>query len=265
MSPFTFDRRACVSFSGGRTSGLMLARIVKAHGGALPPDVVPVFANTGDEHEGTLEFVAACASRWSVPIRWIEYQPEKPGWREVTFDTASRRGEPFDALISKRKYLPNPVTRFCTAEMKAKPIAAFMRSTGEEDWTTVIGMRADEPRRVAKMRARAAAGEDIALPLADAGVSRADVLAFWSSQPFDLQIPAGAGNCVGCFMKGVSQLVNVFSDTPRAVDRWIARERLIGATVRKDRPPYAALARVARHQLPMFDATAADLPCLCED
>ena len=31
----------------------------------------------------------------------------------VDFDTASRAGEPFEMLVRKRQYLPNPVARGC--------------------------------------------------------------------------------------------------------------------------------------------------------
>ena len=54
---FLIEGPAVIAFSGGRTSGLMLYRILEAHGGALPDDVVPVFCNTGKEHHATLDFV----------------------------------------------------------------------------------------------------------------------------------------------------------------------------------------------------------------
>jgi hypothetical protein len=99
-------------------------------------------------------------------------------------------------------------------------------------------------------------------------------MTFWAGQPFDLRIPAGAGNCVGCFMKGVPQLLNVFADDPLAAARWIAREEAIGARVRKDRPPYRELVRLAERQprlplggrhLPLLEADHDDeaLPCAC--
>lgn len=37
--PFLIEGPAAISFSGGRTSALMLRRILDAHGGTLPPDV----------------------------------------------------------------------------------------------------------------------------------------------------------------------------------------------------------------------------------
>ena len=95
-----------------------------------------------------------------------------------------------------------------------------------------------------------------------------DVLRFWQSQSFDLRIPHGAGNCVGCFMKGARQLIDVFASDPDAAERWVARERRIGATVRSNRPPYAVLADYARKQLRMFEPSTeaeSSLPCACGD
>ena len=298
-NPFLIEGPAVVSFSGGRTSGYMLRRILDAHGGTLPNDVHVLFANTGDEHEGTLNFVRECGERWGVRVRWIEHHilrvwrpnpSQGPRWlaavgrgkvdtrplvpmltqtfREVSYDTASRRGEPFDALIDSRHYLPNPVARFCTDDLKSKPIAMFMAAQGYTRWALAMGLRADEPRRLAKMKARMDAGEDIALPLAEGQIAREDVLRFWQSQPFDLRIPPGAGNCVGCFMKGAGQLIDVFASDPDAAERWVARERRIGATVRSNRPPYAVLASYARRQLRMFEPSAeaeSSLPCACGD
>lgn len=114
MSPFIINEPTCISFSGGRTSAYMLWRVLEAHGG-LPNEAIVCFANTGKEDEATLRFVQDCSERWGVEIHWVEYRDADPAFKRVTFDTASRNGEPFEALIRKRQYLPNPVTRFCTS------------------------------------------------------------------------------------------------------------------------------------------------------
>ena len=109
--PFRIEGPACVSVSGGRSSGLMLYRILEAHGGTLPADVHCVFANTGEEAEGTLVFVREMSRRWGVPIRWVEFTSERRAdlpadfghWREVDYCSASRAGEPFDAMVDWKK------------------------------------------------------------------------------------------------------------------------------------------------------------------
>lgn len=159
-NPFAIDQPTCISFSGGRTSAYMLWRVLDANGG-LPTQVVVCFANTGKEVEATLRFVRDCAMHWQVPIHWLEYRAEAPGFVVVDFDTASREGEPFEALIRKRQYLPNPVARGCTVSLKIRPMHRFVRALGWTEWDQFIGIRADEQRRVAKIRARGHSTESV--------------------------------------------------------------------------------------------------------
>ena len=94
-------------------SGTMLA-------GRLPPGIVASFANTGKEMPQTLDFVRDCSQKWNVTIVWLEYSPDgekQRKFRVVDQHTASRHGEPYGALLRERKYLPNPVTRFCTTQL----------------------------------------------------------------------------------------------------------------------------------------------------
>lgn len=87
--PFLMAGPASISFSGGRTSAYMLWRILQAHGGTLPDDVVVTFANTGREREETLRFVHECGARWGVRIAWLEWRREAPG-----FEAAARVRKP---------------------------------------------------------------------------------------------------------------------------------------------------------------------------
>ena len=116
MNPYKIEYPAIISFSGGRTSGYMLAKIIEAYDGKLPEGIKVVFCNTGLEHEKTYEFIKACGTNWGIEITWIEYQGKihDERYKVVTFETASRNGEPFEILIDERQYLPNPVARFCT-------------------------------------------------------------------------------------------------------------------------------------------------------
>ena len=207
--PFRIESPTCISFSGGRTSAYMLWRVLQANGG-LPADTVVCFANTGKEVEATLHFVRGCAKHWQVPIHWLEYRPTEPGFAVVDFDTASRKGEPFEALIRKRQYLPNPVARGCTSALKIRTMHRFLRRQGWTDWDQFIGIRADEQRRVAKIRARGhsteSTHETMCMPLAEAGVTVRDVSAFWQAQPFDLELMTVngrtlEGDCDLCFLK----------------------------------------------------------------
>src|SRR6056300_67268 len=247
MNPYKIEGPVIISFSGGRTSGYMLYHILKAHDFNLPDDIYITFANTGKEAEQTLEFVRDCGINWGVKIHWLEhyFADERPKHRtkEVTFETASRNGEPFERLIDDRKYLPNPVTRFCTSELKIKVMERFMRSQGYKEWSNVLGLRYDEPRRAINARKADYQKWDNVVPLYDAQVTIKDVIGFWDNSSFDLKLRSFdgktlAGNCDLCFLKGANTLVKLIKEEPERADWWIKQEQKFegtGAKFRKDR------------------------------
>jgi 3'-phosphoadenosine 5'-phosphosulfate sulfotransferase (PAPS reductase)/FAD synthetase len=273
VDPFLITGPAVISFSGGRTSAYMLWRILQAHGGMLPDDVLVCFANTGREMPATLDFVRDCGAAWNVPIRWLEYSRTAAGPTVITVshNSASRNGEPFETLLRAKSMLPNPVSRFCTIELKIRTAKRYVRSLGWSHWTNIIGLRADEPGRVARALDRERTRKDRwhnACPLAEAGIAEIDVLRFWRSQPFDLRLRgAWEGNCDGCFLKNRAGLQRMWVDHPGRMDWWQRMEAMphglgAGGTFRADREDYATMARTMRDQgrLP-FDLNEAALPC----
>lgn len=263
--PFLIEGPAVVSFSGGRTSGYMLRRMLDA---GLRPDVYVLFANTGKEREETLAFVAQATVRWKVPIYWLERR-EAGRYVEVDFATASRDGEPFQQLIEERHYLPNPRARFCTQELKIETFRWFMQKRGYDAWSNVVGFRADERRRVARTRQREA--EDpcawaSVFPLDDAGVTKSTIEDFWRRSPFDLALGPHEGNCDLCFLKGVTIRRSLMRERPGSADWWIDQERAIGATFRSKASP--SYAQIASHRaLPMYapEDDLTDMECFCHD
>jgi 3'-phosphoadenosine 5'-phosphosulfate sulfotransferase (PAPS reductase)/FAD synthetase len=248
-NPYQIEGPALISFSGGRTSAFMLWRILEAHGGHLPDDVHVVFANTGKEREETLRFVHECGSRWGVRVRWLEWKDREgrntlPADRfdEVGLNSAARRGEPFKALIRRKAYLPNAVTRFCTAELKIDTMKQFMLAQGYQNWTNVVGLRLDEMRRVLKQIKRNDEGKErwqSLMPMVRGGVTKQAVWSFWLGenadpkrltsplpQGFDLGLYPYEGNCDGCFLKGVEVLGYQERERPGYLDDWIEMEAL---------------------------------------
>lgn len=257
-NPYRIEGPALVSFSGGRTSGYMLWHILDAFDGKLPDDVHVTFANTGKEREETLRFVHECATRWGVRVRWLEWRARKgelaDRFEEVGFNSASRAGEPFEQLIEAKSYLPNSVMRFCTDELKIKVMRDFMRSEGCERWVNVIGLRHDEPARVAKSLGRNALGKErwrTVCPLDAAKVSNRDVRAWWNAQDFDLQLLPFEGNCDACFLKARPKLYEVERTAPGTLDWWAEQERKVSATFRPEYG-YAELIQSVRRQPDMF-------------
>jgi 3'-phosphoadenosine 5'-phosphosulfate sulfotransferase (PAPS reductase)/FAD synthetase len=272
--PFKIDGPTCISLSGGRTSAFMLRRVIKANGG-LPSEAKIVFANTGREVPATLNFLKRISEYWKVPVHWVEYTPDGDGFREVTFATASRKGEPFEQLILKKKFLPNPTARFCTTDLKIKPTEALLKSLGWTEWDNMLGLRADEPVRVAKIRAQPIVPEspdvERVLPLAQAGITKAHVRDFWVEHEFDLELPIAydgttlGGNCDGCFLIPPYQRLSRMRANPSMPVWWIAQEDLTGAKFTKDGYSYREMARFARDQRDMFDPNEEAIPCLCGD
>ena len=272
-NPFEIKEPTCISFSGGRTSAYMLWRVLDANNGIPPPNAKVIFANTGKEEEATLKFVNDCSVNWNVPITWVEYRDADPAFAVVNYETASRNGEPFEALIRKRQYLPNPVTRFCTSELKIRSIHKYLKSTGWTDHNETmdwIGMRADEQRRAAKI------ADKSRMPLVAAGVTKETVGEFWRNQSFDLELPningvTYHGNCDLCFLKGGSQVLSLIAEKPERGIWWARMEALAlaskpsGAVFRSDRPSYKSMIQFAAEQKDMFDPNEESIACFCGD
>lgn len=269
--PFKIAGPTSISFSGGRTSAYMLWRVLQSNGG-LPSDAVVIFANTGKEEEATLRFVRDCGERWSVPIVWVEYRPDGEWWAVVDFDTASRNGEPFEALIRKRNYLPNPVARFCTVDLKILRAVDYMRFLGYDEHENLVGIRADEPRRIATIRADPSGGTkgvERRIPLAEAGITKWDVMRFWQGNDFDLALPniGGTtmhGNCDLCFLKNSAIVMSLISEKPSRGVWWAKQEGSItnasitnGGTFRSDRPSYMRMLEFTSKQADAFGHLAA--------
>lgn len=249
-----------ISFSGGRTSGYMLYKILEANGD-LPERVKVTFANTGREMPETLDFVHECERRWGVDIVWLEYAREnnKPIFEVVNHNSASRNGEPFEVLISELRGgqgLPNTHWRFCTQELKVNTIHRYLnKNLGWDLWSAAIGIRADEAHRTkTKKRGRQLHW----YPLNDACVNKAIIREFWQKQPFDLQLQningtTPLGNCDMCFLKSESTLAHIAKTMPERADWWIRMEKKTGRRFRNERELSKFVDFVQRQQDWVFD------------
>lgn len=280
--PFVIDGPTCLSFSGGRTSAYMLWRVLQANSREdIARWLVVLFENTGKEEEETLRFVRECSRRWSVPVVWLEYRLGSQ-FVIVDFDTASRNGEPFDAIIEQRGYiLPNVRSAYCSSELKVRTGHRYLRSIGWTEWDTFMGIRADEAVRVAKFRANRSPetpSEEVHMPLAVGGVTKWEVKGFWAAQPFDLELPnvggeTPAGNCILCFKKKGARVMSLIRHKPERAVWWAAKEKKSdeyatgdGARFRNDRPSYQRMADYVRDQKEIaFDPNEEAIACFCGD
>jgi len=272
-NPYLITGPAQISFSGGRSSAYMLAKIVEAHGGTLPDDVHVCFANTGKEREETLRFVHECATRFGVRVRWLEFITDlrRPGaaarFEEVGYNSASRNGEPLDRLIARKKALFSTVSgRWCTQMCKVGVMHDFMETQGYKlgEFTEVIGFRADERDRVHELpRSPRNLKRKFAFPMAEAEIRKSNVNAFWAVQPFDLMIPKGTGNCDHCpFLSDKARIARARIN-PEGLDWWDERE-----VERNFSFGYMSVAKIRAHissspllALDDVEADAADSEC----
>lgn len=225
-----------VSISGGRSSAMMLY-IMQQNG--LLDNAIVCYANTGKESPETLDFIHDCSTQWGIEVVWLEYSRYAPFYRRVNYSTASRNGQPYRELIEKKTYLPNPVQRICTAELKIKVIKRFVRSIGiKGHFDVYLGLRYDEPERVARKRAQNSKGKESEvcfMPLYEMRITTKERDEFWANQSFDLQINSLSDNCDLCFLKGKYDLVWAIREKPESVEWWIEMEQIARKSAKRKR------------------------------
>ena len=221
--------RIASAFSGGRTSAVMTKLLIDEYRDK-GYEVCVTFANTGCEHEATLEFVRDCDRYWGFNTVWLEgAYPADEGVRHkiVDFDSASRHGEPFEAYVAKYG-IPNQITPGCSGKLKRLVQESYHKSRGRYrtkkkfNYVTATGIRADELDRTSK---------DVGVwhPLMDAGVTKAQVNAALRPIHWDLKLPSDAeGNCRGCWKKSDRKLWTLAITAPDAFDNFQRIEEKYG-------------------------------------
>lgn len=209
-----------VSFSGGRTSAYMLRLLLDNHPEA---NLHIIYANTGKERLETLDFIHACSIQWNVNVTWVEADVNSvkgiaTGYRVVDYATASRNGEPFEAVIAKYG-IPNNSFPHCSRELKTQPIGAWIREHfAGKPFEMALGIRADEAQREGEWW----------YPLIEWGVTKAQVRKFWREQPFDLDLKDYEGNCDLCWKKGHNKNLTLLEERPELGTWWATMEARYG-------------------------------------
>lgn len=123
------------------------------------------------------------------------------------------------------------------------------------EYLSFVGLRADEPHRVARVRQRNSGGPESAsyggehayMPLFDMDVTRKDVENFWKKQNWNLELDPkdGLSNCTYCFLKGLKVLQNAhialgavvdeeLQNTPCDLKWWVNLERKYGRDMKAE-------------------------------
>ena len=119
--------RFVVGYSGGKDS---LATAILCRD--LGPTML-LHADTGWEHPGHADYLHASAKALDLPLVIVR----------------SDRGGMAD-LVKHKRMFPSRTRRFCTTELKIKPIAAYLRAQDDEV-VSVVGVRAEESAARAKL------------------------------------------------------------------------------------------------------------------
>lgn len=210
-----------VAFSGGRTSGYMCwwLKTFMSH----LYNFYFVYANTGLEHEKTLEFVNKCDKYFNLDLVWLEAVINKKqgvgtNYKVVDFKNACRDNAIFMDMCSVYG-LPNKDFIHCTRELKNIPMRKWADDNIGKKHRIALGIRHDEFRRV-KNR------EDAIYPLATiTKISKQEILDWWCGQSFDLEIDEHYGNCVGCYKKNHRKLKKIADENPEHFDPFIEMEK----------------------------------------
>ena len=218
------DKLYVVLFSGGRTSAF-LAKYMKEH--PYYKNCIFVFMNTGKEREETLQFADKCDKEFELNLVYLEAKViDEKGkgttYKIVDFETASRNGEPFEAMLKKYP-LPNNKASNCTRELKQRPIDAYLRDNYKDfDIIKVVGIRADEAHR----KSVNAEIEKVIYPLCDeVKIDSKFIRNWWEKQSFDLELKDYQGNCDLCFKKSLKKRLTIIKENPEIAKWWLEMEQ----------------------------------------
>lgn len=227
------DIPTIAGISGGETSGMMAALCDR--------NVVLCYQNTGKEDKRTLEFLGELAEATERDVTWLEFRPpprlgDAPKHSRVdvvSFASADRSGGPFEMLMvtlnayraenGKGPIAPWWRSRICTTYMKTRTARNWVNRKGWTTWNEFVGLRADEPSRVERLRVGVPKKIGRFAPLNDAGITKQDVREFWDSQSFKLDLDPLMGNCTGCFLKDQADLSRALKRSGD-VDWWAKME-----------------------------------------
>lgn len=177
-------------------------------------DIKFLFCNTGQEHEETLRFVQRVDDAWGLGIIWLEAVTHEGRkgctYKEVNFETASRSGEPFEAMI-KKYGIPNKGYPHCNRELKLNPMFDWRRKNFKGA-KFAVGIRIDE---IDRMSSKAKEYGVIYPFISTKPTTKQEVLNWWMDYPeLDLRIPEHHGNCKWCWKKSDRKIKTIALDNP---------------------------------------------------
>ncbi len=244
----------CNSLSGGQTSSYIAANYPAEYNVfslirtndincKFPDETIrkKVSDKIGTEFIGTLE---------EDTIIYTMFDLEQFIGKEIHWVT----GKTFDEIIDRgngKKYLPNVTQRFCTVEMKLKPLFEWWYHNFDKHIEMRIGYRANEQGRAKKMIKKAVDGyqtfkavvgvkpirrsdgkicyhniyehvkwQKAVFPLINDVIFKDNIIEYWKDKPVRFSY---LNNCVGCFHR-VEPLLNLMSKLEPEKYDWFCRQ-----------------------------------------
>jgi 3'-phosphoadenosine 5'-phosphosulfate sulfotransferase (PAPS reductase)/FAD synthetase len=144
--------RLVVSVSGGKDSAAVCLFLMEQ--GYGPDDYDRVFADTGWELPEVYDYLRGPLTEKVGPITEVKATFELPDeLLTIAQDMEQRLGVDYSAMIRmvlRKATIPNRMARFCTRELKIKPVAAKLQDMDGEP-VSVVGIRAEESAARAAM------------------------------------------------------------------------------------------------------------------
>lgn len=247
-----------VSFSGGRTSAY-LVHLMEQKRKAENIKVEYVFMDTGAEHPKTYKFIKKCVEYFDIKLTCLQADFNQAVGKGHTYKIVNVNNLKQDlvngpyAQLVKKYGVPTVKSAWCTSRMKEETHDKYCADKyPNNDFITLIGMRADEPKRyfgksafgkikahpydwrefhkiflgqsdlwiapnakeVLALRKQALEESNIKYLCEYSDFSKSDVNDFWSEMPFDLEIEDHLGNCVFCIKKSIGKIALAQRDDP---------------------------------------------------
>lgn len=241
-----------VSVSGGKDSTATLLMALEQHG---RENVRAAFADTGNEHEATYEYVRYLHQVTGVPIQWLKQDFTDWWWRKRDFvrdkwpdkgvpaDTVERVLKVFEAGPTGNPYLdlcvikgrfPSRKAQFCTQYLKTEPLTEFAMELIEHYGavTSWQGVRADESESRARLKAYEyrGGGYGIWRPILRWNVADVfDAHRAWGIEPNPLYTQGmGRVGCMPCINASKDEVLAISRRFPGHIERIAYWEYLVG-------------------------------------
>ena len=250
------DPIAVVSVSGGKDSTATALLALDRYG---RDRCLFVFADTGNEHPLTLEFLyGAFQDDLDITVKTVKadfakdierkrrYIAEKWPGKGVSEDVCERAltvlhptGIPFLDLCLMKGRFPSRMAQFCTQELKRRPLDAYMLdlvAAGQtpESWQ---GIRRDESRNRVNALDRELTAEGWWIERPIAAWTADDVIGFVRSRGVRLNplysMGMGRVGCMPCINVAKNELHEIARRFPAEVERIAEWERLVGCASKR--------------------------------